>query len=236
VDLVGEHADACARSLGDRSTSHVMDVSDPAAWEALAVELRRAHGGVDILVNNAGISILGPFADQTVSDIDRIVGVNLKGALYGCRALLPDLARGGGHIVNIASLAGHVPFPYQSTYCATKYALVGFSASLRMELSARGVGVTAVSPGAVATRLLESAASYDASASSKLVALMLAYGIRADRVAARIVTAIERDEAEVLIGWDARVATVARAVAPGAWRLALARGFGWRVRAREKNT
>ncbi len=212
-------------------TTHAMDVSDARSWEALAAEVKEAHGGADLLVNNAGLTIHGTFADQSVEDLDRIVDVNLKGVLYGCRAFLPQLrARGAGHVVNLSSLAGRVAFPYQSTYCATKFAIRGFSAALRMELAGDGVGVTAVMPGAVATRLLDAARSYDRRASRKMAELMLEHGVRPERVADRVVRAIRRDEAEVLIGWDARVTTTAQALAPSVLYGALSMAFRARVR------
>lgn len=226
--------DLSAEGLGrpeDGVSTHAMDVSDPRAWDALARAVRDAHGGADLLINNAGITIHGTFADQSLRDLDRIVDVNLKGVLYGCRALLPQLgARGEGHVVNVSSLAGRVAFPYQSTYCATKFAVRGFSAALRMELAERGVGVTAVLPGAVATRLLEVAESYDRAGSRKMAELMLAHGTRPERVADRVVRAIQRNEAEVLIGWDARLTTTAHALAPSALYGALTTALRARTR------
>lgn len=203
---------------------HTLDVSDAGAWERLAEEVRERHGGLDLLVNNAGLTVFGAFAEQSLADIDRVVDVNLKGVLYGCRAFLPLLvARGAGHIVNISSLAGRVAFPRQSTYCATKFAVRGFSAALRMELEASNVGVTAVLPGTVATRLLEVADSYDRATSGRLAALMLKGGLRPARVAERVVQAIRRNEPEALIGWDAHLATGAHALVPATLYALLAR-------------
>lgn len=228
--LVDLSAEPLASMAGPGVTTHAMDVSDARAWEALASEVARAHGSVDLLVNNAGLTIHGMFADQSWEDLDRIVDVNLKGVLYGCRAFLDALAARGGHIVNLSSLAGRVAFPYQSTYCATKFAVRGFSAALRMELAARGVGVTAVLPGTVATRFLETAHSYDKNASRKMAEIMLRYGVRPADVADRVVRAIRKDEPEVLIGLDARLATAAHAASPALLYGALAKAF--RVRAR----
>lgn len=213
--LVDRNAISDVARSGD--SSHALDVSDAGAWERLATDVRERHGGIDLLVNNAGITVFGAFAEQSLADIDRIVDVNLKGVLYGCRAFLPHLvARGSGHIVNVASLAGRVAFPRQSTYCATKFAVRGFSAALRMELETSNVGVTAVLPGAVATRLLEVADSYDRGTSGRLAALMLKMGLRPERVAERILRAIRHDEPEALIGWDAHFAAGAHALAPTA--------------------
>ncbi len=230
IDRSAEPLAALARALGERATAHPMDVADAPAWEALARAVEASHGPADLLVNNAGVTIHGAFADHTLDDLDRIVDVNLKGVLYGTRAFLPQLtSRGQAHVVNVSSLAGRVALPYQSTYCATKFAVRGFTAALRMELAARGIGVTAVLPGTVATKLLETAQTYDSGASSKLASLMLAHGVRPERVAERIVTAIRRDDAEVLIGWDARLATAAQSLAPVAMSRALGAAFRWRA-------
>ncbi len=206
-------------------TTHAMDVSDAAAWEALAGEVAGAHGGADILINNAGVTIHGTFADQSLDDLKRILGVNLDGVLYGCRAFLPQLRARRGHVVNVSSLAGRVAFPYQSTYCATKFAVRGFSAALRMELAASGVGVTAVMPGAVATRLLERAQSYDQTASRKMAELMIEHGARPERVAERVVRAIRANEPEALIGWDAHVTAAVQSLAPSALYRVMALAF-----------
>ncbi len=209
--LVDRNADGLFEATG--VTAHAMDVSDARAWESLANQVRELHGGADLLVNNAGVTIHGTFAEHSVEDIDRIVDVNLKGVLYGCRAFLPQLAaRGKGHIVNVSSLAGRVAFPSQSTYTATKFAVRGFSASLRMELAASGIGVTAVLPGTVATTLLQTSPTYDRAMTTKLATLMLRHGIKPDRVAERILRAVRDNEAELLIGWDARLTATAHAL------------------------
>lgn len=226
VDRDAEALKVLAQTLAG-SEAHPMDVGDAAAFEALADRIR-ARGGFDLLVSNAGINVHGAFLDQSIEDLDRIVRVNLMGVLYGCRILVPAL-RSGGHVVNVSSLAGRVPFPYQSTYCATKFAVRGFTAALRMELAPRNIGVTAVLPGTVATRLLESATSYDVSAASKIASLMLAYGMAPSRVAEEIVRAIREDAGEVMIGWDAKLTTAASRLAPGLVSGALERGFRWRA-------
>lgn len=230
VDLAHEPVAALARELGETASAHALDVADARGWEALAREVDATHGPAQVLVNNAGVTIHGTFADQTLEDLDRIVDVNLKGVLYGTRAFLPQLGSGGqAHVVNVSSLAGRVAFPYQSTYCATKFAVRGFTAALRMELAPRGIGVTAVLPGTVATKLLEAARTYDASASSKMASLMLAHGVRPERVADRIAVAIRRNDAEILVGWDARLATAAQSLAPAAVSRALGAAFRFRA-------
>jgi len=235
IDLRADALDSVVRELGREHEvdAHVLDVADAAAWEALAADVAARRGGADLLVNNAGFTVHGAFADQSVADIDRIVDVNLRSVLYGCRAFLPQLReRPEAHIVNVSSLAGRVAFPYQSTYCATKYAVRGLSTSLRMELAADDIGVTTVMPGAVATAFLERATSYDRAAARALTKLMLDHGVDPRRVANRVLRAIHRNQAEVLIGWDAWVTTTIGALSPTLLYGWLARAFRRRVERR----
>ncbi|NUO54326.1 MAG: SDR family NAD(P)-dependent oxidoreductase [Polyangiaceae bacterium] len=229
VDLARDALRDAAASIAGDVTAHEMDVTESSAWEPLASEIESAHGGASLLVNNAGVTVYGAFADQSVAEIDRVIDVNLKGVLYGCRTFIPQLVARGGHIVNIASAAGNVAMPYQSTYSASKFAVRGFTTALRMELASRGVGVTAMLPGAVATNLIGTAASYDGVASRKIAELMLAYGVRPERVGKRVVVAIQRNEPEVMMGPDAYVLATAQRVVPKLLRGALSYGFQARI-------
>ncbi len=229
VDRDAEAIERLAKAL-PRTSAHPMDVTRRDAWPELLERVRHLHGGLDLLVNNAGLTIVGAFEEQSSDEIDRIVDVNLRGVLHGCHAAIPLLRERRGHIVNVSSLAGQAPFPYQTTYCATKYAVRGFSAALRIELRQAGVGVSCVMPGTIATRFLDRAASHDAVASTKLAELMLARGMPPGAVAERIVTAVRRDEGEVLIGMDARVTVLAHRLAPRAVSRGLGAAFAWRTR------
>ena len=114
-------------------------------------------GRVDVLVNNAGVMPLSPIEHGRVEEWERMVDVNVKGVLYGIAAVLPPmLVRGGGHIVNVGSVAGRRPFPGGAVYSATKFAVRSLTAGLQLELSAaRGIRVTDVQPGVVDTELLD---------------------------------------------------------------------------------
>jgi short-subunit dehydrogenase len=230
VDLARDALQDAAASLAGAEI-HPMDVSDAGAWERFAAEVESRHAGASLLVNNAGVTVYGAFAEQTRAQIDRVIDVNLKGVLYGCRAFIPQLVERGGHIVNIASAAGNVAMPCQSTYSASKFAVRGFTTALRMELASSGVGVTAILPGAVATNLIATAASYDGAASKKIAELMLAYGVRPERLAKRVIVAIERNEAEVMLGPDAFVLSAAQRVVPKLLQGALTYGFRARTQA-----
>ena len=112
-------------------------------------------GQIDVWINNAGRGISRPVAELSDADFDEMMLVNVKSALYGIQAVLPHFrARGRGHIINISSMLGRVPFaPVRSAYTAAKHALNGLSASLRMELAATHpeIRVSVIHPGIVAT-------------------------------------------------------------------------------------
>jgi len=109
-------------------------------------------GGLDILVVNAGVGAYGPFLDLPVEDIEEMINVNVKGAIYAVRAALPHLLRSeAADLVTIASEAGRRGLPNEAVYCASKFAQVGFTAALDHELRERGVRCTNVCPGGVAT-------------------------------------------------------------------------------------
>ena len=137
---------------GGRALALPCDVTDPRDLGTLRAVVEEALGPVDILVNNAGIPGGGEFADLDETQIRRVVDVNLMGVLYGTHVFLPSmLARGRGHIVNIASLAGRFATPGASVYTATKHAVIAFSEAVNYETEPRSVLVTAVNPGFVAT-------------------------------------------------------------------------------------
>jgi NADP-dependent 3-hydroxy acid dehydrogenase YdfG len=128
------------------------DVSSREQVEAAVAQTVETLGGLDILVNNAGVATYGPFLDLTVEDIEEMIDVNLKGTLYATRAALPHLLEShAADILNIASVAGLRGFPNEAVYCASKFGQLGFGRALDHELRERGVRVTNLCPGGVAT-------------------------------------------------------------------------------------
>ncbi|MEW6225978.1 MAG: SDR family NAD(P)-dependent oxidoreductase [Chloroflexota bacterium] len=128
------------------------DVRDPAALERLASATAERFGHLDILVVNAGVGAYGPFLDLPLDQLEEMIDVNVKGALYSVRAALPHLLRSdGADIVTIASEAGRRGLPLEATYCASKFAQVGLTRALDHELREQGVRCTNVCPGGVAT-------------------------------------------------------------------------------------
>ena len=135
-----------------------LDVTDRAAFAQAAQETLRAFGKVHLLVNNAGMGLLGPIKLAKFDDWDWGIGVMITGVVNGIQTFLPHLlAHGeGGHIVSTSSMAAVVPIPNCSIYIMAKAALVGLSESLRGELAADNIGVSAFCPGPVQTNIRES--------------------------------------------------------------------------------
>jgi short-subunit dehydrogenase len=154
-DVDADLARRTALEVGGGTTAHPLDVTDPASFERFLDEATAVHDGLDVLVNNAGIMPIGPFLDEDVELTRRTVEIDLVGVLTGTRlAGARFVARGHGHVVNVASVMGTLASPNAATYVATKHAVVGFSEALRQEWRGTGVEVTAICPGFVRTELI----------------------------------------------------------------------------------
>ncbi len=200
--------------------SDVVDVASAAALEAWASDVVGQLGRVNVLVNNAGVSLTGEVADLEPADMEWIVGINFWGVVHGTRAFLPHLiASGEGHVVTLSSLFGLVSIPGQSMYNATKYAVRGFSESLREEMLMAGhdVGVTVVHPGGIKTAIARNArvsAREDKESFARLFDEKLAT-MEPERAAEIIVRGVLRGKPRVLVGMDAHLLhQFARVVGP----------------------
>lgn len=172
---------ACARAFGAAGARLLLAARRTERLEALAAELREAHGtashllaldvrdadavastlgglpaewaGIDVLVNNAGLGCgTDPLQCGEPDDWDRMIDTNVKGLLRVTRAILPGMIeRGRGHVINIGSVAGHEVYPGGAVYCATKHAVDAVTRGLRMDLLGTGVRVSTVDPGLVET-------------------------------------------------------------------------------------
>ena len=128
-------------------TANIVDISDSTSVETAAQEVLAKHKAIDILINSAGIVVGKLFCDSTVQDIERTMGINTNGAMFTVLAFLPTMiAQGSGKICNIASSASLVANPNMSIYAASKWAMFGWSDSLRLELRKSGVDVTTIMP------------------------------------------------------------------------------------------
>ncbi|MCC8978939.1 SDR family NAD(P)-dependent oxidoreductase [Bradyrhizobium acaciae] len=206
-------------------TAHRLDVSEPGQITDFAQAAGAAHPGLNIVVNNAGVALLGQFGEIEQAQMEWLFNINFWGVVHGTRAFLPQLARQReAHIVNISSIFGIVAPPGQSAYCAAKFAVRGFSESLRHELAVAGspIKLSVVHPGGVATniarnsrtgtgvtdnaRRVQSIERFDALARTTPTA-----------AAQRIITGIEKNQPRILIGNDARFMDLLQRFRPGTY-------------------
>ncbi len=145
-------------TLGTKARSLALDVTDAEAVSALAEELF-ADGPVTVLCNNAGIGHAGPVAETPLEDWRKVVEVNLMGVVHGVHAFVPKMVAAGrpAHIVNTASMAGLVAAANMAPYSATKFAVVGMSEAMSLELAKHNIGVTALCPGFIDTDIVRAA-------------------------------------------------------------------------------
>jgi len=154
---LAESAEA-ARQGGARVVAAAADVTRPEDFDALVARAERELGGLDFLVNNAGIEgVVAPIESYPLDVFDRVLAVNVRGVFLGMRAAAPALRRrGGGAIVNLASVAGVTGDPNLSAYIASKHAVIGLTRSGALAFGKDGVRVNAVAPSPVETRMMRS--------------------------------------------------------------------------------
>jgi NAD(P)-dependent dehydrogenase (short-subunit alcohol dehydrogenase family) len=196
------------------------DVRLPSAAERMIQLVAAHHGRLDVVVNNAGIIEVGPQSTMSLADYQTVMGVNFWGAVHVTLAALPHLRRSSSaRIVNITSVGGVVPVPHLLPYTCAKYAMVGFSEGLGVELAREGVSVTTVVPGLMRTgsyvNALFKGNRADEVSWFSLSGALPGVSLSAERAARRIVLACERGERFVTVGFPAKVMRVAHALAPG---------------------
>ena len=205
--------------------THVADLSDDAATVALAQTLAAEHPETTLLVNNAGVALGGRFDQVTLEEFDWVMAVNFRAVVTLTHALVPVLKEHpGAHVVNVSSVFGILAPAGQAAYAASKFAVRGFSESLRHELAGDGVGVTVVHPGGIRTRIAESARTGSGVPVEEFERAREQFGrllrMPPEQAAAQIVTAIEKRRPRLLIGWSAKVPDVLVRLMPGTyWRL-----------------
>ncbi|HTV89833.1 MAG TPA: SDR family NAD(P)-dependent oxidoreductase [Stellaceae bacterium] len=153
LDRDGGAAQRVAVEIGAAAAGHALDVADGAAFARLAAEIAAAEGGIDVLVNSAGTITRQTIVAMPAADWDRIMAVNLRGPFNGTQAVIPHMKRrGGGAIVNVASVAGRrISFGGGANYSASKAGLLGFTRHAAYELAPDNIRVNAVCPGPTAT-------------------------------------------------------------------------------------
>ena len=145
---------------GGNSLSAKVDVSDLASVRALADTAVQHYGKVDVLCNNAGVWVGALMQNADIKDWQWLINVNLYGVINGVTAFLPLMVKQGfGHIVNTSSMGGLIAGPPEGLYCTTKFAIVGLTEALLMEVAEKGIGVSLLCPGLVKTRLIQAGES-----------------------------------------------------------------------------
>ena len=140
------------QKLGVRVSSHIIDVSKLDQVQRFADEVIERHGRVTHLINNAGVGLFGTFEQVSIADIEWLMGVNFWGVVYGCKVFLPTLLKQDeAHIVNVSSVFGFIAPEEQTAYCASKFAVRGFTESLRHEYRNSNLHVACVHPGGILT-------------------------------------------------------------------------------------
>jgi NADP-dependent 3-hydroxy acid dehydrogenase YdfG len=180
-------------AAGGKALAVATDVTSREQVQRLVDEAVRAFGRVDVMLNNAGLMPQSLLENLKVDEWDRMVDVNIKGVLYGIAAVLPAMkAQKSGHIINVASVAGHKVGPGSAVYSATKYAVRALSEGLRQEVKPYRIRTTVISPGAVATELPNSVT--DAAVGGRIRQLYEAVAIPADSFARAVAFAMSQPE------------------------------------------
>jgi short-subunit dehydrogenase len=199
----------------------VCDVRNADEISTTLASFARELGPIDALFNVAGVISVGPLGALTLDDYRDAIETNFLGAVYAIEAVRPSMqARRAGRIVNITSLGGKVGIPHMLPYCASKYALIGYSSALRAELKRDGVRVVSIVPGLMRTGSPPQATfagqprkEYATFALSDSLPFL---SVDVKHAARLIVNACERGTAEKIVGWQANVAIAAATIAPRA--------------------
>lgn len=206
-----------------RVTSKRLDVSDRIAMRAWAEETVQNHGAVNMIFNNAGVALASTVEGASYEELEWIVNINFWGVVYGTKEFLPYIKQThDGHIINISSLFGLTAQPSQAAYNATKFAVRGFTESLRQELDIENCGVSAlcVHPGGIRTNIARSARANDSLKSlgmnaEKSVAQFDKVLRTPPEVAAQqILAAVIKDKRRLLIGSDAKAIDLIQRILP----------------------
>src|SRR5450759_2797110 len=225
--VAAEIAKACPRKV----SVHRVDVAEPGQIEAFAQAAVAAHPGLNIVINNAGVALLGQFGEIDQAQMDWLMNINFWGVVHSTRAFLPHLQRQPeAHIVNLSSIFGIIAPPGQTAYAAAKFAVRGFSESLRHELQMANspVKLSVVHPGGVATSIARNSRTgtgmTDNAHRAQSIERFEAMAKTTPAAAAlRIIAGIEKNQPRILIGNDARFMDLLQRLRPGTYWAVLAR-------------
>jgi len=207
-------------ALGKTASVHRVDVSNRQQMRDFAAAVHRQVPAVDLLMNNAGVGLGADFLDTELEDWDWIIDVNLKGVVHGCHFFLPEMVRRGigGHVINVASSGGLAAADWIAAYCTTKFAVVGLSEALRLELSRHRIGVTTVCPGFINTAIAGTSRARGRQATPRAMArsveMLQKRAYSPERAARAILSAVGRNRALAPVAPEAWAIYAMKRLAP----------------------
>ncbi len=207
------------REEGGSCYVYTADVADRCSMQQLADQVHQNIDGLDVLVNNAGIGSAGRFLETSLDTWDKVYSVNVKGVVHGCHFFLPAMiAHGrGAHVVNLASMAAYAASPEMPIYASSKFAVLGFSEALRIDMQPHGIGVSAICPGVIDTAIVANT-HYEGQMSDAKDKVIDFYRKRAyspDKVAQAIVKAIRKNIGVMPVSPESWALYYAKRLVPG---------------------
>jgi short-subunit dehydrogenase len=196
----------CAEDFPDSELIvQCLDITDEQKFHDFAAQLNQQVSSIDIVINNAGLTHLGYFSDTDAKAFNHVLNVNFFGVVNGARAFMPYLKHSKGCLVNVSSLFGLIGVPAQAAYCASKFAVRGFSEALRVEAANDGVQVTVVHPGGVKTNIAKNALYGPQENFSAVVESIEknALKLSPEGAAAIIFKGVDARKARIIVGRDA---------------------------------
>ena len=220
-----------AKTQQRKVSTHRLDVGEPDQIAEFAAAASAAHPKLNIVINNAGVALLGAFSEIEQAQMEWLFNINFWGTVHGTRAFLPILAKQpAAHIVNLSSIFGIIAPPGQTAYCAAKFAVRGFSESLRHELAMANspVRLSVVHPGGVATNIVRNSRTgtgiTDNARRAQSIDRFDAVAKTTPTAAAqRIILGIEKNQPRILIGNDARFMDLLQRFRPATYWKVLAK-------------
>lgn len=220
-------------------SKHAVDTSKLEQIERLKAEVLEKHGRVTHLINNAGVGLFGTFEQISLEDFEWLMSINFWGVVYGCKVFLPVLKRQeAAHIVNVSSVFGLVAPPEQTAYCASKFAVRGFTEALRHELEGTNIRVSTVHPGGIKTNIARnSRVGRDTPESFKPQGVDFFDSVAEtspEKAAATILKSIKAENQRILIGKDAYAISIVSRLFPKKYLRVIEKIAGHRLDLRKK--
>lgn len=220
------------KSLNSSSSGHILDVADYQAVKSCIEDAAAKYGRIDYLFNNAGIAIGGEIQDTELEHWQKVLNVNLNGVIHGSLTAYKIMAKQGfGHIVNISSVEGLIPFPLTSSYVTTKFAVLGLSQSMWVEGRDLGIKVSAVCPGFIKTDIFDSSPVIGISLEKwiKANAKWVKFGITSEECARAILNGVKKDKAIIPVTLLAKIFWIVARFSPTMVIKLIRKDFsGWR--------